>query len=97
MEFFRFCPECGRRFHIKLVSRKRLRLDRTVVSEKSAVRVERGTAPYGRPVGRLSGLPQSIVTVEEGKPTIMEIEEFEYNYKCKHCGHEWAEKHTTQR
>jgi len=32
--------------------------------------------------------------VYEGEPKIIDIEEFQYNYKCKHCEHEWSEKHT---
>ncbi len=28
MEFFRHCPGCGRRFHIKLESKKMVHLDR---------------------------------------------------------------------
>jgi predicted SprT family Zn-dependent metalloprotease len=30
------------------------------------------------------------VTVEV--PGIEEVKEFKYNYKCKHCGHEWSEE-----
>jgi hypothetical protein len=33
------------------------------------------------------------VTIYEGKPIVVDVEEFEYSYKCGHCGHEWAEKH----
>jgi hypothetical protein len=32
--------------------------------------------------------------VEAGVPVTLDIEEFQYVYKCKHCGHEWYEKHT---
>lgn len=35
----------------------------------------------GRPIG----------SVEEGGPMIFDIKEFQYTYKCKHCGHEWTE------
>jgi hypothetical protein len=31
--------------------------------------------------------------LEEGQPIIVDTEEFQYSYKCKHCGHEWSEKH----
>ena len=33
------------------------------------------------------------VTVYEGKPIVVDVEQFQYSYKCKHCGHEWTEKH----
>jgi len=33
-----------------------------------------------------------VTTVYKGPPTIVDVEEFQYNYKCKHCGHEWSEK-----
>jgi len=34
-----------------------------------------------------------IFVLQEGKPTVIDIEQFQYAYKCKHCGHEWSEKH----
>ncbi len=82
MEFFRHCPGCGRRFHIKLVDKKMIHLDRE--------------SQPGEP-GRL-GLGQfraSLVLLvhESSRPIIVDIEEFQYSYKCKHCGHEWSEKH----
>ncbi len=33
------------------------------------------------------------LVVEEGIPVTVDVEEFQYAYKCKHCGHEWYEKH----
>jgi C4-type Zn-finger protein len=32
-------------------------------------------------------------TMEEDVPYYADIEEFQYAYKCKHCGHEWSEIH----
>jgi DNA-directed RNA polymerase subunit RPC12/RpoP len=85
MEFFRFCPECGRRFHIKLVSKKLTKLDRETIRRPRAVHM-------GGSTGR-GGPNQPMTMVYEGEPIIIDIEEFQYNYKCKHCGHEWTEKH----
>ena len=34
-----------------------------------------------------------IFVLQEGKPTVIDTEQFQYTYKCKHCGHEWSEKH----
>jgi hypothetical protein len=32
------------------------------------------------------------IIVQENVPTTIDVEEFQYSYKCKHCGHEWSEK-----
>ncbi|HYY90771.1 MAG TPA: hypothetical protein VE955_02150 [Candidatus Dormibacteraeota bacterium] len=36
------------------------------------------------------------VLVHDERPIVVDIEEFQYNYKCKNCGHEWSEKHTEE-
>ena len=41
----------------------------------------------------LGGYPGSYVLVGETQPAVIDVEEFQYAYKCKHCGHEWFEKH----
>jgi hypothetical protein len=82
MEFFRHCPGCGRRFHIKLESKKLVRLERTSISKVPAPR---------RSVSQFRGSP--VLIVQEGRPIITNIEEFRYAYRCKHCGHEWSERH----
>jgi len=33
----------------------------------------------------------SILEVGETEPIFIEIEKFQYAYKCKHCGHQWVE------
>src|SRR5436190_12907128 len=33
-----------------------------------------------------------VFSVQEGKPLVVNVAEFHYSYKCKHCGHEWTEK-----
>ena len=86
--FFRFCPECGRRFHIKLVSKKLLDIERESVELKRTVPV--GISPrtsYG------TSMP---ILVQEGEQITIDVEEFQYTYLCKHCGHEWSEKHLEQ-
>jgi DNA-directed RNA polymerase subunit RPC12/RpoP len=88
MEFLRHCPQCGRRFHITLVGKKLDHLDRETV--QTPPRVAPGALGHGYPVS-LAVTPELVV--EEGKPVTIDIEEFQYTYKCKHCGHEWYEKH----
>jgi hypothetical protein len=88
MEFFRHCPGCGRRFHIKLVSKQLVREDlekhRTeeVVSLNQASILQGGMMPY--------------LTLQEGPPVIVDRREFQHSYKYKHCGHEWSEKHVKE-
>ena len=85
MEFFRHCPGCGRRFHIKLVDKKLVHLDRQSIQ---------GTeAPLS--VSQFRGSPVLLVQ-ESSRPIIVDVEEFQYSYKCEHCGHEWSEKHVKE-
>jgi DNA-directed RNA polymerase subunit RPC12/RpoP len=69
---FRRCPNCGRRFEIRLIGKK-LVGDQLVRSE---------VPPPG---------PESVL-LEENVPLVIDEQEFQYAYKCKHCGHEWYEK-----
>jgi DNA-directed RNA polymerase subunit RPC12/RpoP len=85
LEFFRHCPDCGRRFHIKLESKKLVHLERNTVVDERVPR---------RTVGQFRGSP--VLLVQEGRPIIADIEEFQYTYKCNHCGHEWSEKHVEE-
>ena len=36
------------------------------------------------------------VIVHDARPIVLDIEEFQYVYKCRHCGHEWSEKHVQE-
>ena len=82
--FFRHCPSCGRRFHIKLVSKKLVDVKRETVEKTSSVMSSgTGTGMYG-----YSTRP---VIVMEAAPVEVDIEDFHYQYKCGHCGHEWTE------
>jgi DNA-directed RNA polymerase subunit RPC12/RpoP len=75
--FFRHCPSCGRRFEIRLESKRLIQREKYI---------EPGEAT---PVGH-GGLMYPAV-LEENAPTTVYLEEFQYTYKCKHCGHEWSE------
>ncbi len=91
MEFFRHCPECGRRFHITLVGKKLEHLDRETLQTPPRVAPGASGRRHVYP-GALAVTPELVV--EEGVPVTIDIEEFQYAYRCKHCGHEWSEKHT---
>ena len=83
MEFFRHCPGCGRRFHIRL--EKKSLVEHTEAKVRSKREVTAATGGY------FTGASPPVFIVQEGRPIIMDIEEFQYKYKCGHCGHEWAE------
>lgn len=74
--FFRFCPSCGRRFEIRLVSKKPIGSEGFTGKEEE-VFVE----------------PRFPLVLEQDAPVVVDIEEFQYTYKCKHCGHTWSEVH----
>jgi len=96
MEFFRHCPGCGRRFHIRLENKKLVTEHRESMPSKRAARavVVRSGSMGSRGFVASSYTP---LAVEEGRPIIVDIEEFQYSYKCKHCGHEWSEQHLESR
>jgi len=82
MEFFRHCPQCGRRFHIKLETKKLVGVDR-----ECRMRPSRGVPLTGGQTWRTMW-----AIVSDERPVVLDIEKFQYAYKCKHCGHEWSEK-----
>jgi uncharacterized Zn finger protein len=88
-EFFRHCPSCGRRFQITLVGEKLI--DERRVTDQ----IERDTEPISSASStfRYGGVPMPEVVVEEDVPVTIDIKEFQYTYKCKHCGHVWTETH----
>ena len=86
--FFRHCPSCGRRFEIRLVSKK-LAGSEDYVDKENHLQTVPSIGPRRYP-------PLQAV-MEEGKPFTVDVEEFQYAYKCKHCGHEWSETRETER
>lgn len=86
--FFRHCPSCGRRFEIRLVKKER------VASEELDEKLERPEDPIV-----VRGMTPIIPTgpaptiLSNDVPSIVDIEDFQYTYKCKHCAHEWSEVH----
>jgi DNA-directed RNA polymerase subunit RPC12/RpoP len=94
MEFFRHCPQCGRRFHIKLVNKKLERLDRESTRATRPVRI--GSGGFMGGMHTRPPIPLLLEESQSGEPIIIDIEEFQYTYRCKHCGHEWSEKHVEE-
>jgi DNA-directed RNA polymerase subunit RPC12/RpoP len=77
--FFRRCPNCGRRFEVRLIGKKLVSAE--TINESRPV-----SADYFAP-----GSPISYLEVGETEPTIIDVEKFQYAYRCKHCGHQWVE------
>ena len=90
---FRFCPSCGKRFHIKLVGKKLVDDERETENETETIATP-GAIGGGFTAGAMGGYGMPLV-VEENVPVMIDIEKFEYSYKCKHCGHVWSETKTT--
>ena len=83
--FFRHCPSCGRRFEIRLEDKRLLKEERVtsmLTPTEANVRSEliAGPPPTAEPL-----------LVGVGSPITVDLESFQYTYKCKHCGHEWFE------
>jgi len=85
--FFRHCPSCGRRFHIKLVRKEEV-AEEPLTEHLTPAEEEMG-------YGFIHGNPW-MTQLAEGPPIYVDIEEFDYTYKCTHCGHQWSEVHTEQ-
>jgi uncharacterized Zn finger protein len=92
--FFRFCPACGRRFHIKLVS-KTLTDDKISSTEIKSLRTEMN--PAYRVTLDNAPIAGTTIAVEENIPVTVEEKDFQYTYKCKHCGHVWSEAHVEEK
>jgi DNA-directed RNA polymerase subunit RPC12/RpoP len=85
-QFFRHCPNCGKRFEIHLVSKEELPVEDKTVSV--------GGAPNPVPYAKVQsgGQPMGYVNlVDESRAITVDIHEFRYSYKCGHCGHAWSE------
>ncbi|HVC26596.1 MAG TPA: hypothetical protein VND40_00405 [Nitrososphaerales archaeon] len=89
--FFRHCPSCGRRFEIRLVKKEQ------VDSEELNEKLERPVNPIiARAMTPILPTGAAPTVLSNDVPTIVDIEDFQFTYKCKHCGHEWSEVHKTE-
>lgn len=82
--FFRYCPSCGRRFQISLVKKEVVKVDEEPEAREDIL------LPVTSQISGFSA-PAPLV-LEEGKTMMVEIDEYRYHYRCKHCGSEWTEK-----
>ena len=81
--FFRYCPACGKRFHIRLEGKKLIKDER----EEKVRKVQSSyDGFYGTP---LQWANPTVLWTEV--PITVEAEDFEYLYRCGHCGHVWTE------
>jgi DNA-directed RNA polymerase subunit RPC12/RpoP len=94
--FFRHCPSCGRRFEIQLVNKEMVDSQELTEDTKREKLAPSYVGAFGRtspPTNVVRNMP-AIVSVDA--PSIVDIEDFQYTYRCKHCGHEWSEVHETK-
>ncbi len=43
-----------------------------------------------------SRVPMFPIVVTENIPVTVDIEDFQFSYKCGHCGHVWSEMHVEE-
>ena len=88
--FFRHCPSCGRRFEIRLVSKK----------EVTSQAMEEAMPDVGVKAPVMAAASERLggrLVVQDDTPSIVDVDEFQYTYRCRHCGHEWSEVRTQER
>ena len=91
--FFRHCPSCGRRFEVRVVAKEEL--DSSEVDRDSP----HTTSSYV-PYLAASTNPRAALSMSTGSPVVVSAREADwtkfmrYEYKCKHCGHQWFEDRT---
>ena len=90
--FFRFCPSCGKRFHIQILSKEKVAVEREERAPGNAESVVPGV------LDQVSGFSAPVpLVLEEGHPVMVEVDDYRYSYRCKHCGHEWTEEHIEEK
>jgi len=87
--FLRFCPSCGQRFHVRLVG------EELVGTDVGKATVEQPAAPAAPAApGRQAG--RTVAEAFGSAQLMVEEDEYQFSYKCKHCGHEWSERHVKE-
>ena len=88
--FLRFCPSCGKRFHVRVVGKELVGQE---IQEGQTVEFHGGRG-LGGSVKRVVAGQSGVSIVAPGvkvSPAVVDTETYRYEYKCDHCGHEWAE------
>ena len=86
--FLRHCPSCGRRFEIRLVKKE------LVDSQEMSEKLERPESPIiARSMTPINPAGPAPTVLSNEVPSIVDIEDFQYTYRCEHCGHEWSKVH----
>jgi hypothetical protein len=88
--FFRHCPSCGRRFEIKLVGKKLVGDEEIAGDAPSPQVTPMGAWQFGGS-DFLASKGMSMLSLEGTDPVVVEAKNFQYTYRCKHCGHTWIE------
>ncbi|MDE1853705.1 MAG: hypothetical protein KGI38_08165 [Thaumarchaeota archaeon] len=83
-EFLRRCPACGRRFTVRLQSKK------LVDTEEHTERITHDIVILARG-GRDSRVIPAGATFED---VPIEVEKFDVTFECKSCHHKWTESVT---
>jgi hypothetical protein len=91
--FFRHCPACGRRFEIHLVGKK-LEDEKTTETTVMPTPLLLGRMSSGSNINPFLQPGGYIVLKESLEPTRIDVKDFDYTYKCGHCGHIWHELKT---
>jgi hypothetical protein len=81
MEFFRRCPNCGRRFVVKVDKEVLVDREEDTIKQTHDLVMPRST------MGGRAMMPVAAVTLD----IPIERDTFEVTYECKHCHHQWKE------
>ena len=94
--FFRHCPSCGRRFEIRLESKKLVKEERVTTMLNQSESSVRSSFISGPATATGAGSAPPLLVGGE-TPITVDVDSFQYTYKCKHCGHEWSEVRQEER
>ncbi|MBI3841454.1 MAG: hypothetical protein HY297_05855 [Thaumarchaeota archaeon] len=92
--FFRHCPSCGKRFHVKRVGEKLVGEEIMHVPSPDALGATLSVNDV--PMGRHDESGVAATAPDKTDSKVVEVEEIQYTFRCEHCGHEWTEYHAEE-